>query len=104
MIEQFKLYAAEAVQSFMLDMWLARQTPEKVMPLLTKVIDGIKEEFADAIANGGGMYAVGYCFGGKYVLVLGAGSSKAGKDEEEGTVKTEPVIKAGALAHGKIDW
>lgn len=31
-IEQVKLRAAETVQSFLLDMWLARQTPEKVIP------------------------------------------------------------------------
>lgn len=91
----------------MLDMWLARQTPEKVLPLLHKVIDGAKEEFADAVANGGGIYAVGYCFGGKYVLLL-AGErpdtvmrGQAVKDEEAGVVKSGPLIKAGALAHGE---
>jgi hypothetical protein len=31
LIEQVKLKAAETVQSFMLDMWLARQTQEKVV-------------------------------------------------------------------------
>ena len=31
-IEQVKLKAAETVQSFMIDMWLARHTPEKVCP------------------------------------------------------------------------
>lgn len=89
-------------------MWLARQTPEKVLPVLKKVIDGAKEEFADAVANGGGIYAVGYCFGGKYVLLLGselqdtAAESHAAKDEEHGVTKPEPLIKAGALAHGDI--
>ena len=105
-IEQVKLRAAETVQSFMIDMWLARQTPEKVMPILQKVIEGAKEEFADAVANGGGIYAVGYCFGGKFVLLLGSevpdtvAQGQAIKDEEQGVVKTGPVIKAGALAHG----
>ena len=106
-IEQVKIRAAETVQSFMIDMWLARQTPEKVMPILQKVIEGAKEEFADAVANGGGIYAIGYCFGGKYVLLLGsdmpdtaAAGSQAPKDEEQGAAKPAPLIKAGALAHG----
>ena len=105
-IEQVKVAAAETVQSFMIDMWLARQGPEKVMPILQKVIKGATEEFADAVASGGGVYAVGYCFGGKYVLLLGSELpdtvtwGQAVKDEEQGVVKNEPLIKAGALAHG----
>ena len=108
MIEQVKIRAAETVQSFMLDMWLARQTPEKVMPILKKVVEGAKEEFADAVANGGGIYAVGYCFGGKYVLLLASDASdtvagdQAPKDEEQGVIKAEPLIRAGALAHGMM--
>lgn len=88
-------------------MWLARQTPEKVLPLLRKVIGGAKEEFADAVANGGGLYAVGYCFGAKYVLLLGSelpdsvAQSQATKDEEQAPAKPAPVIKVGALAHGE---
>jgi dienelactone hydrolase len=88
-------------------MWLARQTPEKVLPIIKKVIEGAKEEFADAVANGGGVYAVGYCFGGKYVLLLGSNLVDATaegqviKDEEQGVVKAGPLIKAGALAHGE---
>ena len=105
-IEQVKLRAVETVQSFMIDMWLARQTPEKVMPILQKVIEGAKENFADAVANGGGVYAVGYCFGGKYILLLGSevpdtvAWGQAVKDEEQGMAKAGPMIKAGALAHG----
>ncbi|KAI9794149.1 MAG: hypothetical protein M1835_006739 [Candelina submexicana] len=108
LIEQVKLRAAETAKSFVIDMWLARQTPEKVLPLLHKVIEGAKEEFADAVANGGGVYAVGYCFGGRYVLLL-AGEQpdtvkggQAVKDEEAGVAKAEPIIKAGALAHGTL--
>ncbi|KAL8941617.1 MAG: hypothetical protein Q9211_001748 [Gyalolechia sp. 1 TL-2023] len=89
-------------------MWLARQTPEKVLPLLHKVIEGAKDEFADAVANGDGIYAVGYCFGGKYVLLLGSelpdtvAKGQATKDEEQGVVKRGPQIKAGAIAHGTM--
>lgn len=100
------MHAAATVKSFLIDMWLARHTPEKVLPLLHKVIEGAKEEFADAVANGGGIYAVGYCFGAKYVLLLGSEQSdlvaEAPKDEEEGATKTAPLIKAGALAHGTL--
>jgi len=88
-------------------MWLARHTPEKVLPRLLKVIESAKEEFADAIANGGGIYAVGYCVGAKYTLLL-AGEhidssfwpeSMAGDVKEQGVVKQGPLIKAGAIAH-----
>ena len=89
-------------------MWLARQTQEKVLPILRKVIDGAKEEFADAVANGGGIYTVGYCFGGKYVCLLGSelpatvAHGQALKNEEQGMAKDGPLIKAGAFAHGMI--
>lgn len=98
---------ADTAKSFMIDMWLARQTPEKVLPLLHKVIEGAKDEFADAVANGDGIYAVGYCFGGKYVLFLGSelpdtvAKGQALKDEEKGVVKSGPQIRAGAIAHGQ---
>ena len=107
LIEKVKIGVAETAKSFRIDMWLARQTPEKVLPILRKVIDGAKEEFADAVANGGGIYAAGYCFGGKFVLLLGSelpdtvAQGQIGKDEEQGVIKAEPIIKAGALAHGE---
>lgn len=77
------------------------------MPILQKFVTGAKEEFADAVANGGGIYAVGYCFGAKYVLRLSAevpdteahGQETAG-EAEPGVVKKEPLIKAGTIAHG----
>ena len=106
LLEQVKLRAAETAKSFMIDMWLARQTPDKVLPILHKVLEGAKEEFADAVANGEGIYAVGYCFGGKYVAILASelpdtvAWGQAIKDEEQGIMKTGPLIKAGAFAHG----
>ncbi|KAI9818303.1 MAG: hypothetical protein M1832_004421 [Thelocarpon impressellum] len=108
LLEQVKLRAAETAKSFLIDMWLARHTPEKVLPILHKVIDGTKDEFADAIANGGGVYSVGYCFGGRYTLLLGGEHpdtvawGQAPKDEEEGVVSKGPTIKAGAIAHGTL--
>ena len=108
-VEKVKMGFATTAKSFMLDMWLARQTPEKVLPILHKVIDGAKEEFADAVANGGGIYGVGYCFGGKYICVLAseipehiAQGQIQPKDEEAGTVTKAPLIKVGALAHGTL--
>lgn len=106
MIEKVKMGLADTAKSFMIDMWLARQSQEKVIPLLHKVIEGAKDEFADAVANGDGIYAVGYCFGGRYVLLLGSelpdtvAKGQALKDEEKGVVKRAPQIKAGAIAHG----
>jgi len=108
-LESIKLKTAEGIKSFMIDMWLARHTPEKVLPLLHKVIEGAKEEFADAIANGDGVYGMGYCFGAKYILILAgehpdtvAWGQEQPKDEEQGTVKKAPVLKAGAVAHATM--
>jgi len=107
-IEQLKMRAAETAKSFLIDMWLARQTPEKVLPIIHKVIDAAKDEFADAVANGGGIYAVGYCFGGRMVLLL-AGEKpdkplwgQSANDEEAGIVAKGPYIKAGAIAHATL--
>lgn len=105
-VEEVKLKMAEAVKSFRIDMWMARHTPEKILPIIFKVLDAAKDEFADAVASGGGVYAVGYCFGGKYVMLLSGEDPKsvndgrASKDEEQGVTKSGPLIKAGALAHG----
>lgn len=107
-LEQVKLGIASVAKSFTIDMWLARHTSEKVLPILQKAIDGIKEEFADAVAHGNGIYAVGYCFGAKYVLLLGselfadvaAGQRSPETEAEEGMAKKGPAIKVGAIAHG----
>lgn len=104
-LEQVKMRAAETAKSFLIDMWLARQTPEKVLPILHKVIDAAKDEFADAVANGGGIYSVGYCFGGRITLLL-AGSHPSpfasAQDEEAGAAANGPYIKAGAIAHATL--
>ncbi|KAK5168847.1 uncharacterized protein LTR77_006156 [Saxophila tyrrhenica] len=107
-LEQVKLGVASVAKSFTIDMWLARHTPEKVLPILQKVITSVKEEFADAVANGGGIYAVGYCFGARYVLLLGSELDKEAASglrspdaaAEEGMVRQGAQIKAGAIAHG----
>ncbi|KAG9238113.1 Alpha/Beta hydrolase protein [Amylocarpus encephaloides] len=107
-IEQIKMRAAETAKSFLIDMWLARQTPEKVLPIIHKVLEAAKDEFADAIANGGGIYCAGYCFGGRMTLLL-AGEKpdtvawgQQTTDEEAGVVKAGPFIKAGAIAHATL--
>lgn len=71
-LDSFKLKAAETAKSFLIDMWLARHTEGKVLPLLHRVLDACRDEFADAVAAGEGVYAAGYCFGGRYVLLLAA--------------------------------
>jgi dienelactone hydrolase len=103
-----KLQVASVAKSFTIDMWLARHTPEKVLPILQKVISSVKEEFADSVASGGGIYAIGYCFGARYVLLLGsdldkeaaAGQRNPESAAEEGMVRQGAQIKAGAIAHG----
>ncbi|KAI0911309.1 Alpha/Beta hydrolase protein [Ustulina deusta] len=115
LLETFKLKAAETAKSFLIDMWLARHTEEKVLPLLDKVIHACEGEFADAVGNGGGIYAVGYCFGGRYVLLLAGerpisqrswtGAQKQPDEEAgegQGLAKKGPSIKAGALAHATL--
>ncbi|SMQ48567.1 unnamed protein product [Zymoseptoria tritici ST99CH_3D7] len=107
-IEQVKLGVASVAKSFTIDMWLARHTESKVLPILNNVISAIKEEFADAVAHGDGIYAAGYCFGARYVLLLGselhddvaAGQKSTEAKAEEGMVKKGPRIKAGVIAHG----
>ena len=103
-LEQVKTGLAETAKSFMIDMWLARHGAEKVLPLVEKALAAAREEFADAVRFGEGVYAVGYCFGAKYVLMLaGAGSNEGVKDEEQGMVGSQgPRIKAGAIAHATL--
>ena len=107
-LDTFKIKAVEAAKSFMIDMWLARHTEEKVLPILHRVLDACRDEFADAISHGGGVYAVGYCFGARYVLLLAGerpapGQGKGGGDEEANRPKTVgPYIKTGALAHATL--
>jgi dienelactone hydrolase len=108
LLELVKLKAAETVKSFMIDMWLARHTPEKVLPIIHTVLDSAKDEYADAVANGGGIYAAGYCFGAKYVIMLAGEhpdtvtSGQQPKDEEAGMASKGPLIKAGAIAHATL--
>jgi dienelactone hydrolase len=107
-IEQVKLRAAAVAKSFFLDMWLARHTAAKIMPILYKVLEGAQEEFADAVAHGNGVYGVGYCLGAKYCLLLaGEGHDPYSKgqraqDEEALPVAHGPYLKAGAIAHGTL--
>lgn len=131
-LDLFKTKAVETVKSFLIDMWLARHTEAKVLPLLHRVISAARDEFADAVARGDGIFAVGYCFGGRYVLLLagekahqydaecptsaaaaaaptsGASGSEANTDAaasalEAGLLsKPAPLIKAGVLAHATL--
>jgi dienelactone hydrolase len=112
-LDTIKIKAVETAKSFLIDMWLARHTEEKVLPLLLKVIEAMKDEFADAVSHGDGIYAVGYCYGARYVLLLGAerashptgvttpwSRTSAGDEEAGSPSKTVgPHIKVGALAH-----
>ncbi|KAG8624131.1 hypothetical protein KVT40_009107 [Elsinoe batatas] len=127
-IERLKLGFVETAKSFRIDMWLARHTPATVLPRLVKVVAAAKEMYADAVAYGGGVYGAGYCFGGRYILLLlselpddvvagtrdvGAALPSPSKKEgeggegfeaavksEEGMVGRGPWIKVGVLAHG----
>ena len=105
LLDRFKVKAAEAAKSFLIDMWLARHTEVTVVPLLEAVLEGARDEFADAVAHGGGVYAVGYCFGARYVLLLAAeraGKGGVGDEEANRPERVAPQIKAGALAHATM--
>ncbi|KFA52081.1 hypothetical protein S40293_02981 [Stachybotrys chartarum IBT 40293] len=99
LLERVKIKAVEVTKSFFIDMWLARITPDKVMPVLHRVLDAANDQFADVVASGGGVYAVGYCVGGRFVLLLGKEMQETAGDEETPAVKKGPFIKAGAVAH-----
>ncbi|KAK3062587.1 hypothetical protein LTR53_019301, partial [Teratosphaeriaceae sp. CCFEE 6253] len=65
-------------------------------------------EYADAISSGEGIYAVGYCFGAKYALLLAAdlhkdvasGDRAPESQAEEGMATQGPQVKCVAIAHG----
>lgn len=108
-LERLKLGAVETAKSFIIDMWLAKHTPVTVLPILQKAIEGAHEEFADAVANGGGIYGAGYCFGAKYILLLcGEDASnvlsghEAADVEKQGDAGKMPQLKVGAIAHGTL--
>ncbi|KAI9740940.1 MAG: hypothetical protein M1818_004546 [Claussenomyces sp. TS43310] len=107
-IDLIKLRAAETAKSFLIDMWLARHTPEKILPILHRVLEAARTEFADAVAGGGGIYGVGYCIGAKYILQLAGAkaddeaSGRKPTDEESGFITSEPLLKCGAAAHGTL--
>jgi dienelactone hydrolase len=89
-------------------MWLARHTPEKVLPLLHRVLGAARDEYADAVAAGGGVYVVGYCFGARYALMLGAPQRAAEDEARDEDVEAAagkpadgpPLVKTVAVAHG----
>lgn len=109
-IERVKMGIAETAKSFRIDLWLARHTAEKVLPILHKALEGAKEAYADAVANGAGVYGVGYCFGAKYILLLlGRHPDDVAKGQavteslgEAGNSEVETKLKAGAIAHGTL--
>lgn len=98
-LDQVKLKMVEVSKSFVIDMWLARVTPDRVLPILHKVLDGARDQYADAVKHGDGIYAVGYCVGARFVLLLAKQSKAAQGDEEAAMTATGPHIKVGALAH-----
>ncbi|THX94580.1 dienelactone hydrolase [Aureobasidium pullulans] len=111
-LESLKLRAAEVAKSFRLDMWLARHTPSSVLPRLMKVLQAVKDEFADAVQAGGGVYCVGVSVGGRHALLLASElgadvfegqkevSEEAAGKVEEGMVRRGPAVKAAVILHG----
>jgi dienelactone hydrolase len=111
-IESLKLRAAEVAKSFRLDMWLARHTPGSVLPRLMKVLSAVKDEFADAVQAGGGVYCVGVSVGGRHALLLASElgadvlegqkevSEEAAGKVEEGMIRRGPAVKAAVILHG----
>ncbi|KAI4849674.1 dienelactone hydrolase [Aureobasidium sp. EXF-8845] len=111
-LESLKLRAAEVAKSFRLDMWLARHTPSSVLPRLSKVLSAVKDEFADAVQAGGGVYCVGVSVGGRHALLLASElgadvlegqkevSEEAAGKVEEGMIRRGPDVKAAVILHG----
>ena len=115
LLDRIKLGFADTAKSFVLDMWLARQTPEKVLPRLLRVIHAAQDEYADALAHGDGLYAVGYCFGARYVLMLAsnhieqhpaiapptttAGGTEANQGGASGMLQSAGGVISGAISN-----
>lgn len=97
LLEQIKLKTLEVSKAFLIDMWMARISADRIMSILHQVIDAAHEQYPDAVTQGGGIYAVGYCVGARYVLLLAKG--QGGDDESAAASLKGPYIKAGALAH-----
>lgn len=89
-LESVKLKVAETAKAFSLDMWLARQTREKILPRLQAVLGCIEQEYVDAA--GRGLYIVGFCLGGKYALILGG----------EMMAHSDLTVKCVVCAHGAL--
>ena len=89
MIGLFSIYALPSLanRGAVIDMWLARHTPENTMPIIENVLKEVREEYGDRqYTVSHGTHCVGYCFGGKYALKL------AGTNE----------VIAAAVAHGLV--
>ncbi|KAF2158047.1 hypothetical protein K461DRAFT_290303 [Myriangium duriaei CBS 260.36] len=124
-LDRLKLGFLETAKSFRIDMWLARHTPATVLPALSSVLKAAEEVYADAVSYGDGIYGAGYCFGGRYALLLAGelpadvlagqrdigtdlGETTAGQQSsagdasvkaEEGMVRHGPRLKAAVIAH-----
>jgi len=73
LLDQIKMQVVGGIKEFMIDMWLARHTPENTMPTIEKVLEAVGEEYGDKeYSSSHGISVVGYCFGGKYALRLAA--------------------------------
>jgi len=87
LLERIMMATVEGAKGFVIDMWLARHTPETTMPILEKVLDAVKEQYGDkSYIASLGTSVVGYCYGGKYALRLAA----------------TDLITAAAVAHGTM--
>lgn len=77
-----------------------------------KVLQAVKDEFADAVQAGGGVYCVGVSVGGRHALLLASElgadvfegqkevSEEAAGKVEEGMVRRGPAVKAAVILHG----
>lgn len=83
-----------------------------MLPRLNKVLTAVKDEFADAVQAGGGVYCVGVSVGGRFALLLASElgadvlegqkevSEEAAGKVEEGMVRRGPAVKAAVILHG----
>ncbi|CAD0052991.1 unnamed protein product, partial [Aureobasidium pullulans] len=75
-------------------------------------LGAVKDEFADAVQAGGGVYCVGVSVGGRHALLLASElgadvfegqkevSEEAAGKVEEGMVRRGPAVKAAVILHG----
>jgi len=81
LLENVKGVVASGVSALILDLWLARHSEQKTMPIVRNIVQAAKEHFTPQKT-----YAIGFGFGGNVLLIL------AGSTEFRAVAVAHPVM------------